>query len=38
MTATKGSKPDQHHINDTTTTKSKLESQKKGQGDAALNN
>lgn len=33
---TKGSKADQHRTGDTTTTKSKLESQKKGEGDAAF--
>ena len=33
---TKGSKPDQQQIGDKETTKSKLEGQKKGEGDAAF--
>ena len=33
---TKGSKPDHHQSSDATTTKSKLESQKKGEDDAAF--
>ena len=33
---TKGTKPDQQQTRDKTTTKSKLEGQKKGEGDAAF--
>ena len=33
---TKDTKPDQQQMRDTTTTKSKLEGQKKGEGDAAF--